>query len=328
MRRLLLVGLLLLVLPQPAHAFLPAAIERTIRTWFNATGQLSTVDVAERAAPSVSVTGKCRLYVDSTAHNLKVSCNGGAYSSVVGSGTATSGCTESAGTLTCAAFDVPAAAASGGCVTLKEGSNNGTSTAKVCAPANLTSSRTNTLNADGTIKGADVEMATTYDFLPGPAAVPAGVKTATLTANLMRCVTFVKHGTLANATKYAIDVIDAGGTASVCLYADADAGALIFPLVSAAPATAIDTSGTGSKTQTGLDPFTLSDGTAYRLCWTSANTAVTLAAAGTVDANIVNAFATRAGNATNGGTTGVCPTTTGALGTGASLAVPNVQISQ
>lgn len=41
------------------------------------------MDTKEQAAPSVSASGFCRWYADSTSHTAKLSCNGGSYSNVL-----------------------------------------------------------------------------------------------------------------------------------------------------------------------------------------------------------------------------------------------------
>jgi len=165
---------------------------------------------------------------------------------------------------------------------------------------------------------------TTFDFIPTGAPVVTGA-TSALTANAMKCTNFVKHGPALALTKYVVSFGVSAGSCSICLYHNADAGALIAPKI-AGVATAIDCSVT--NTLSGLDAFHLLDATQYRLCWTSDNATTTWTASGSVTSLLVNTLATTQGTAANGSAVGVCPATTGALGTAATLAIPSVLVAQ
>lgn len=336
LRRFLLTFGLLTVFAGVAHAYLPANIENVVKSWFNSAGKLVKFEMYGSSPPPTKARA-CVWWVDQATYTIKASCNNGPVSTLTGAGNGVTSCAEVGGTLTCPAFDSPAAASTGGCVTLKEGSNNGTATAQLCAPANLSTSRTNNLNADGTFAASDVASANvsdlgrdvifnsatgalaartnpTYVWLPdgAPAIDPAGGEVATLTANTMRCATFIARDSITSATALAHYVSTLGGSCSPCLYNETGT-TLLAPLVSAAPATASDCSTTGAKTLTGLDTFSLTKGTRYRLCTTSSSN-TTKWFKGPYYANVVaNQVTTTVGIAAESGTSGKCPTTTGAL---------------
>lgn len=323
-----------------AYAYLPANIENTIKGWFSGAGNLVRMTFTASNQPGTSSMNKLVIYYDSADKCLKASSSGNAFSCIAGTGAGSgAGCYFApSGALTCTGgFDTPAAAAAGGCVTLKEGSNNGTSTIANCAPANLSTSRTNTMNADGTYKASDIETADTneygldlifntltgiitgranpaYVWLPdgAPAIDPAGGEVAVLAANGMRCATFVARDSIKAATNLAHYVSTLGGNCSTCLYSE-DGTTLIAPLVSGVAATASDCTGTGVKTMTGLDPFTLAKGTRYRLCTTSSSNLTKWFKGPYYASVLANAVATTAGTAANSGTSGKCPTATGSL---------------
>lgn len=303
----------LALLASPAHAYLPANIEGVIKSWFSGSGKFQCIKV------SGGGTANCLFGANMTLSN---------------------GCSVSGGIMTCSGgFDSPAATTTGTYFTWKEGSNNGTSTVKLQAPPNLSTSRTNTFNADGTFNAADVETTSSqgldayfhqttgilsgrsnlaYIWLPdGSPALgdPAGGVTATLTANSMRCATIVARDSIQNATNLAHRVATLGGNCSTCIYNE-DGTTLIAPLVSGAPATASDCTTAAAKTMTGLDAFSLAKGTRYRLCTTS-DSALTQWYKGPYYAAVTaNMVATTVGTAASTGTSGKCPTTTGALTTG------------
>lgn len=62
---------------------------------------------------------------------------------------------DTAGNVTAKSFDSPAATSTGGCVTLKEGSANGSNTTKICVPANLASDKVITTDNSGNIALTD-----------------------------------------------------------------------------------------------------------------------------------------------------------------------------
>lgn len=338
MKRLGLALVLIVAFATVVDAYLPSSIETTLRGFFNSASRLVQLKFYERGQPAASTSGNCVWYMDSTSHALKVSCNGGSYSFIAGAGTTTAGCSFTGTTLVCPAFDSPAQAASGGCLTLKEGSNNGTSTIQECAPADVSVSRVNTYNTDGTRKASDIETAVANEngrdamfsattgaligrtnplivYLPdgSPAMDPGGGETAVLSANGMRCVTITARDGIVGATSLAAYVSTLGGTCSPCLYNDGDAGTLIAPLTSGVASTASDCTSTGAKTLSSLDAFTIVRGTRYRLCTTSSSN-LTKWFKGPYYANVVaNMVSTTAGTAASTGTSGKCPATTGAL---------------
>lgn len=340
MKRLGVALLLVVALVSTADAFLPSAIETTIRGFFNSAAKLVYLKYYERGQPAPSTSGNCITYMDSSSHALKVSCNGGAYSFIAGAGTSTAGCTFASGTLTCPAFDSPADPVNGACVTLKEGSNNGVNTAKVCAPPALSTDRTNLLNTDGSLKSSDVKSpnnpelgrmvrfalsdgalgakpAASPMFLPdGMAGSPA---TTTVTevqggVNAMRCVRFTAKDTIINATALSVEVVGNAGSCNACLYNDTDAAASILaPLTAGTPSTTLDCSTAGAKTKSAVDAFSLLEGQGYRLCWTSSSTSTTLRGGLARVTAIANVTSVTAGTAAQSGATGVCPTLTGAI---------------
>lgn len=352
MKRLGVALLLVVALASTADAFLPSSIETTIRGWFNSASRLVLLKFYERGQPAASTTGNCIWYMDSTSHALKVSCNGGTYSFIAGAGTTVAGCAFVSGALTCPAFDSPADPVNGGCVTLKEGSNNGVNTSQDCAPPALSTNRINLRNTDGTHKSSDVETPTANElgrlarynlstgimeskpasnpaFLPDSTAGVFGAVATTITEvqagnNQTRCVVFTALDTVVNATKIAMEVVTANTSCGVCIYPDLDAGGLIAPLTAGVPSTTFDCSTIGGKTKTGLDAYTLQEGVKYRLCWTASNTTTALRGGATRVTGIANALTTSAGTG-NAGSTGVCNATTGAL-TPATVTPPIVAV--
>jgi hypothetical protein len=90
--------------PSFARAFLPSAVEYTIKSWFSAAGRLVGLQLFESTnAPIVSETDACRLYVDATTDSLMASCNAGAYTYLVG-GAATACAEDASGNITCNTF--------------------------------------------------------------------------------------------------------------------------------------------------------------------------------------------------------------------------------
>jgi hypothetical protein len=315
MRKLVLIVILFLSLilnTTSAQAYLPINIENQIRTWFNAAGKLVNFGNGTSALP---------------------------------------GCSFAAGVLTCTGFDSPAAATTGGCVTLKEGSGTGTSTAKICAADNLAVSRTNTLNSDGRLKSQDVESSTSSEYgldtrfnlstgvLEGKinnvtAYLPTGTPaldanntglTAAIGANTMKCITFTARDSIIAATSLSSVVAVLGGNCSVCLYPDLDAGALIAPLTAGVASTAKDCTGTGTKTFT-TDAFTLQEGTRYRLCLATDSALTRWYSAGYYAAVTANMVSTTAGTAATASASGKCGAITGALTTGDAYA-PFVRVN-
>ncbi len=314
MRRLLVIVTFLVGSVAPTYAFLPNTIETVIKSWFNGAGKFQCIKVS----------------------------GGGVANCLYGANmTPTNGCSVSGGIMTCSGgFDATAATTTGSYMTWKEGSDNGTSTVRLQAPANLSTSRVNTWNADGTFKASDVATSNsseygrdalfdsstgvlvgranpTYIWMPdgSPALDPSGGVTATLTANNMRCATILARDSIVGATNLAHYVAVLGGSCSTCIYSE-DGTTLIAPLVSGAPATASNCTGTGAKTMTGLDPFTLAKGTRYRLCTTSSSNLTQWFKGPYYASAVANMVTTTAGNAASTGTSGKCPTTTGALSAG------------
>lgn len=318
MRARALIALFVLSWAVPAHAFLPNTIETVIRSWFTASGKFQCIKV------SGGGTANCLFGANMTLAN---------------------GCSVSGGIMTCSGgFDSPPATTTGSFATFKEGSNNGTENVKVQAPPNLAVSRVNLFNTDGTYKSGDVATATTQEYgLPArysatngilgvtaainpafypdgtPAQGPGSALTTARASGVVDCVRFVARDSVVGATKLQFDVgVNLAATSgSVCLFNDSDSGTLIAPLVSGAAATAVSVASAGAVTMSGLDSFNIYAGTRYRLCWTSNNgtTTVRYSASGQYISTL-NSIAVVAGTAASTGTSGKCPSTTGAISSG------------
>lgn len=68
-------------------ALLAGGVATIVVTTFTAT----TIKIVEQAAPALSASGQATMYADSTAHNLQVSQNGGAYAAIGSGGGGTPG---------------------------------------------------------------------------------------------------------------------------------------------------------------------------------------------------------------------------------------------
>lgn len=332
--------LLALLAPTVAQASIPSAIENVLKSWFNSAGHFIGFRMYGRSAPAVSVSGSAVFYYDTASGCLKVSSNGGAFSCIAGTGNSTSGCTFTSGTLVCPAFDSPADPVNGSCVTVKEGSNNGVNTVQGCAPPALSTNRINLFNVDGTHKSNNVETPNAPElgrmvrfgltdgilgakvvaspmFLPDGAAGSPAVTTVTEVqggANAMRCVRFAARDTIINATAMSVEVVGNAGSCNACLYNDTDAaGSLVAPLTAGVASTTLDCSTAGAKTKSAVDAFTLLEGQGYRLCWTSSSTSTTLRGGLARVTGIANVTSVTAGTAAQSGSTGVCPSFTGAI---------------
>lgn len=346
-RRLGLWVIAFVLLAVPVSASLNSAIEQTIQGWFDAAGHFVRFKLYSSTTPALSTTGNSVWYYDTVDACVKVSSNGGAFVCIAGTGTVASGCTFNGTTLTCPAFDSPADANNGGCWTLYEAITNGSNIVKLCAAANLTGDYVLTTNADGTLKGEDIETSNAqnlgrvlrYNLTTGvqetkPAATVVslpdgdGLVAATETEvqggnNEMRCVVFTARDTIINATRQVFEVSTAAGTCGACLYPDADAGVLLSPMIATSPGVGVDCSGAGAKSKTGLDAFSVQEGSKYRLCWTASGTSAKLRGGTTRVSALTNALSVTSGTAANAGVAGVCPTTTGVI-TGATVITPVV----
>lgn len=104
-KRVTILGLIVLSLVAVAEASLPSGIENTIRGWFNSAGKLMRLTFAKTTAKTAKA-GTCELFMDSATNTFKVSCNGNAPTSLIGTGTVS--CTDDgAGNLTCNSFNSP-----------------------------------------------------------------------------------------------------------------------------------------------------------------------------------------------------------------------------
>ena len=133
-RSVLFSVLLLLVTAGIAQAYMPIALENVIKTWFNSAGKLIGFRIYESpAAPAVSGTNNCRLYVDATSNSLMASCGTKAYTYLVG-GSATTPCTQDInGNMTCNTFiSVNQDPTAANAIRLR---SNDSGTARTCATA-------------------------------------------------------------------------------------------------------------------------------------------------------------------------------------------------
>lgn len=81
---------------------LPSGIENTIRGWFGSSGKLVNLEFSP-SANTVSRTGFCKWRMNTSSKVMQVSCNGSAYTNLVGTGTIS--CSDDgAGNLNCNSF--------------------------------------------------------------------------------------------------------------------------------------------------------------------------------------------------------------------------------
>lgn len=170
--------------------------------------------------------------------------------------------------------------------------------------------------------------AATVTHLTLPGNVGTNGQVVSSTGNQLICARIVSPHTITGATKLACGwPIGVGGSTSGCAtYNDADAGAqLATASASTAAATVVSSTGNGSTTY--------AEGTIYRVCVCSTATATVNYlsaqdnATGTGhEADVENTFAVFVGTAANGCSTGVPPSTTGALTGSTGFKVPIVVI--
>lgn len=100
-RRLVLALIFLFGSVAIAHAYLPANIENTVKSWFNSAGKLIGFRLSVNNSPPVPKTGTCDIYVNSSG-DLVSACNGQAATTLI-SGSVL-GCLQSNGVMSCIAF--------------------------------------------------------------------------------------------------------------------------------------------------------------------------------------------------------------------------------
>jgi hypothetical protein len=144
-----------------------------------------------------------------------------------------------------------------------------------------------------------------------------GVALSNTSADAMYCYVASPVLSVSGATTIRASTTAGSTTVGLAVYQDGDSGAVVAK-------GSVGHGSDGPVAITGLGPFTLTGGTSYRFCLCTRNAANYLTSYANNSppyARWANAFATVVGTAANGCTTGVPPTTTGAL-TPQSIPIP------